>query len=132
MTGGVGRPIVVVIGLQWIVAIGWIPVAPVQEVIPGIYENDRVTMIVPPVTVMGLVPVTTECFVKAGTILFVAPLFAVGVFRRFGLLPLRSRLWITICDTPLRVDRTERSIVSPESPVFAHPLPTAPFSFTCP
>ncbi len=88
-------------------------------------------MIVPPVTVMPLVPMTAGRFVMTDVILFVAPLFAMGVFRRFGLLPLRSRLWITICDMPLRVDRSERSIVSPESPVFVHLLQCARFSFTC-
>ena len=88
-------------------------------------------MIVPPVTVMPLVPMTAGRFVMADVILLVVPLFAVGVFRRFGLLPLRSGLWITVCDVPLRVDRSERSIVSPESPVFTHFLQSARFSFTC-
>ena len=39
ITVGVDRPIVVVIGLQWIVAIGWIPVAPVQEIISGVTKT---------------------------------------------------------------------------------------------
>src|SRR5204863_9672363 len=80
ITVGVDRPIVIVIALQWIVAIGWIPVAPVQEIISGRYENDGVTMVMPPVSVMPLVPVTAGRFVKAGMILFVAPFFAVVVF----------------------------------------------------
>ena len=95
------------------------------------YENDGVTMIVPPVTVMRLVPMTAERFVMTDVILFVAPLFAMGVFRRFGLLPLRSGLWITVCDVPLRIYRRESLIVSPESPVFTHLLQCARFSFTC-
>ena len=68
---------------------------------------------------------TAGRFVMTDVILLVAPLFANGVFRRFGLLPLRSGLWITVIDLPLRVDRSERSIVSPESPVFAHLLQSA-------
>ena len=35
ITVGVDRSIVVVVVLRWIVAIGWIPVAPVQEIISG-------------------------------------------------------------------------------------------------
>src|ERR1043166_2474342 len=58
ITVGVDRTIVVVIGLQWIVAIRWIPVAPIQEIISGIYENDGLTMIVPPVTVLPPLLVT--------------------------------------------------------------------------
>ena len=38
-------------------------------------------MIVPPVTVMPLVPMTAGRFVMTDVILFVVPLFAVGVFR---------------------------------------------------
>ena len=52
ITVSVDRPIVVVIGLQWIVTIGWIPVAPVQEIISGVYENDGLTIVVPPVSIM--------------------------------------------------------------------------------
>ena len=48
-------------------------------------------MIVPPVTVMPLVPMTAGRFVMTDVILFVAPLFAKGVFRRFGLLPAEVR-----------------------------------------
>ena len=83
--------------------------------ISGVYENDGLTMIVPPVSIMPLVPVTAERFVKADMILCVVPLFAVGVFRRFGLPPLRSGLWITVCDMPLRIYRRERLIVSPRT-----------------
>src|SRR4030095_14607753 len=60
------------------------------------------------------VPVTAERFVKADMILFVVPLFAVGVFRRFGLLPLRSDLWIAVCDMPLRIYRRKGLIVTAE------------------
>src|SRR5207302_9265912 len=82
ITVGVDRPIVVVIGLQWIVAIGWIPVASVKKVVSRGNENDGVTMIVPPVSIMPLVPVTAKRFVKADRMLFfVVPFFAVGVFR---------------------------------------------------
>ena len=82
ITVSVDWPIVVVIGLQWIVAIGWIPVASVKKVVSRGNENDRVTMIVPPVTVVPLVPVTAKRFVKADRMLFfVVPFFAVGVFR---------------------------------------------------
>src|SRR5438552_2927387 len=115
ITVGVDRPIVIVVALQWIVAIGWIPVAPVQEIISSRYENDRVTMIVPPVAVMPLVPVTAERFVMADAILFVLPLFVRRRFWRFLPVPLRSRLWIAVCGMPLRVDRRERSIVNPKS-----------------
>ena len=112
ITVRVDWPIVIVIGLQWIVAIGRIPVAPVQEIISRVNENDRLTMIVPPVSVMPLVPVTAERFVKADMILLVAPLFAVGVFRRFGLFALRPGLWITVRDMPLRIYRRECLIVA--------------------
>jgi len=80
ITVGVDGPVVVVIVLQWIVTVGWIPVAPVQEIISGIYKNDGLTMIVPPVTVMPLVPMTAERFVMADLILFVTPLFVRRVF----------------------------------------------------
>jgi hypothetical protein len=82
-------------------------------------------MIVPPVTVMPLVPMTAGRFVMTDVILLVAPLFAVAVFRRFGLLPLRSGLWIAVFDKPLRIYRSERSIISPESPVSMHLLQSA-------
>src|SRR6266478_3830385 len=75
ITIGVDRPIVVVIGLQWIVAVSGIPVAPVQKIISRRYENDRVTMIVPPVMVMPLVPMTAGRFVMTDVILLLAPLF---------------------------------------------------------
>ena len=39
ITVRVDRPIVVVIGLQWIVAISWIPVAPVQEIISSVTKT---------------------------------------------------------------------------------------------
>ena len=80
ITVSVDRPIVVVIGLQWIVTIGWIPVAPVQEIISGGYENDGLTMIVSPVSIMPLVPVTAERFVMTDVILLVVPLFVRRVF----------------------------------------------------
>src|SRR4029077_5718101 len=111
VTVRVDRPIVVVVVLRWIVAISRIPVAPIQEIISGCYKNDRVTMIVPPVSIMPLVPVTAGRFVMADVILLVVPLFPVSVFRWFGPLPLRSGLWVTVCDMPLGVDRSERSIV---------------------
>ena len=70
-------------------------------------------MIVPPVSIMPLVPVTAGRFVMTDMILLVVPLFPVSVFRRFGLLPLRSSLWITVCDMPLRIYRRKGLIVSP-------------------
>src|SRR4030095_6688462 len=79
ITVGIDGSIVIVIGLQWVVTICWIPVAPVEKVIPGIYENDGLTIITPPIPVMPLVPVTTEGIVKADTILLV-PFFSVVVF----------------------------------------------------
>jgi hypothetical protein len=79
---------------------------------------------------MPLVPVTAGRFVMTDVILLVA-LLAMGVFRRLGLLLLRSGLWITIRDMPLRIYRPERLIVSPESAVFTHPLQSAQFSLTC-
>jgi hypothetical protein len=88
-------------------------------------------MIVPPVVVMPLVPVTAGRFVMTDTILFVVPLFAMSIFRRFGLLLLMSRLCITIRDMPLRIYRPERLIVSPESAVFTHLPQSARFSLTC-
>ena len=45
--------------------------------------------------------------------LFCGASFCHWLFRRFRLLPLRSRLWITVCDMPLRIYRRERSIVIP-------------------
>jgi hypothetical protein len=88
-------------------------------------------MIVPPVSIMPLVPVTAGRFVMTDTILFVVPLFAMGIFRRFGLLSLRSGLWTTIRDMPLRIYRSEGPIVTPESAVFTHLLQSARFSVTC-
>jgi len=80
ITVGVDGSIVIVIGLQRIVAIRWIPVAPVEKVITGVYENDGLTVIVPPVAIMPFMPVATEGIVKADVILFVVPFFAVAVF----------------------------------------------------
>ncbi len=39
ITVRVDRPIVVVVALRWIVAISWIPVAPVQEIISGVTKT---------------------------------------------------------------------------------------------
>src|SRR5215471_11139174 len=128
ITVGVDRSIVIVIGLQRIVTVGWIPVAPIQEVISGIYEDDGLTMIVPPVTIMPLVPVTPERIVKAGPVLFVVPFFAVAVFRPVGLLLLRSGLWIAVFDMPLRIYRRQSVIVGPERAPFTNSLQRAQFS----
>src|SRR5207249_9026394 len=80
ITISVDWPIVIVVALQWIISIRWIPVAPVQEIISSADENDGITMIVPPVSVMPLVPVTAERIVIADVIMFVAPFFGVRVF----------------------------------------------------
>ena len=64
------------------------------------------------------------------TILLVA-LLAMGVFRRLGLLLLRSGLWIAIRDMPLRIYVRERLVVSPQSSVLMYLLQSARFSFAC-
>src|SRR5262245_25513690 len=120
ITVGIDRSIVIVIGLQRIITVSWIPVAPVEEVISGIYEDDGLTMIVPPVTIMPLVPVTPERIVKAGPVLFVVPFFAVAVFRPVGLLLLRSGLWIAVFDMPFRIYHRQSVIVGPERAPSTH------------
>src|SRR5207247_11466959 len=57
---GVNRAVVIVIALQWIVTPGRVPIASVQKIISGGNENDRVTMTVPPVPIMPLVPITAQ------------------------------------------------------------------------
>src|SRR5262245_61732380 len=85
-------------------------------------------MIVPPVSVMPLVPMTSERFVKADMIFFVVPLFAGGFFRCFGLLLRGPGLWIAVCDMPLRIYRRESLIVNPERAPFTQCLQRARFT----
>src|SRR6266478_6304880 len=94
ITVSVDRPIVVVIALQWIIAPCRIPIASVQEIISGGNENDGVTMVVPPVSVVPLVPVTTERLVKADIVVLVMRFFGVRLFLRFVHLGLICRRWI--------------------------------------
>src|SRR5207247_132250 len=120
ITVSVDRPIVIVIAVQRIVAIGWIPVASIQKIVSGGNENDRVTMIVPPISVMPLVPVTTERFVKADIVLLVVRFFGGRVLQRFVRFRLRRRRGLVSRNMPLRIYRRERLILRRDSTAFMH------------
>jgi len=80
ITVSVDWPIVIVVALQWIVTPRGIPITSVQKIVSCGNKNDRVTMVVPPVSVMRLVPMTPERIIKAHVIVFVVPLFSGRVF----------------------------------------------------
>jgi hypothetical protein len=60
ITIGVDRPIVIVIVIKRIITISRVPIAGVEEIISAGDENDAITMLPPPVTIMPVVPITTE------------------------------------------------------------------------
>src|SRR5438874_7243322 len=120
ITVSVDGAIIVIIALQWIVAPRRIPVASVQEIAAGGNENDGVTMIVPPVSVMPLVPVTTERLVKADIVLLVVRFLRLRVFERLVHFRLRCRRGIVSRNMLLRNYRRERSILSPDFTAFMH------------
>src|SRR5689334_9925214 len=68
-------------------------------------------MIVPPVTIMPFVPVSSECFVKADAIFFVVQFLAMHVFLRFDFLPLTCWPLSMLCEMGLRIDCRESLIV---------------------
>src|SRR5207247_7700104 len=109
---------------------GRVPIAPVQKIISGANENDRVTMTVPPVPIMPLVTMTAQRVGIAGPIIPVVPFCSRQVCRGFGRLQLRSRRRIVGHDGPLSIYRCQRSIPSSDGTPFTHCRQSAKFVLT--